>query len=301
MWFPMIWLSFNCRGLANPKKRLALKRLMHESRCDIIFLQETLCTSEVAMRTLQALRPGWIFHGMDASGRSGGLAIGINPRKSRPLSTWGGRGFLGMDIFLGDLGFSIRIINIYGPNLNRLSFWKNFLNSNHITHNTVLGGHFNFSLGVGESWGHHAQIDPIAEHMSMLIDAHRLVDIPLNKKLPTWHNQRTGEAALGRRLDRFMMHEDLIPFFPLYRQWVSTGGLSDHLLILLQVSGATIKPRSPFKFFAGFLQDPDYINMVSEYWGLQPPLREKRKAVDFWIKGAKEIDGDLGEKEASQR
>jgi len=183
---------------------------------------------------------------------------------------------------MGDLGIPIRIINIYGPNQNRLPFWQNFLNGNHITQNTVIGGDFNFSLGAGESWGQHAQCDPIADQMNMLLDAHHLVDIPMNKKLPTWHNQRTGEAALGRRLDRFMMHEELIQLFPLYRQWVSTGGLSDHHPILLQISDKKSKPRSPFKFFAGFLQVPEFIKLVTDFWASQPPLREQRKAMDFY-------------------
>lgn len=187
-----------------------------------------------------------------------------------------------MDIFLGELGCPICIINIYGPNLDRMTFWKKFLGSNHITSATVLGGDFNFSLGVGESLGHHAQPDPISEQMNMLIDSYRLVDIPMNKKVPTWHNRRTGEATLGRRLDRFLVHEDLIPLFPLYRQWVSSSGLSDHLPILLQVSEATSKPRPPFKFFAGFLQDLDFINVVTDYWRSHPPLRDQRKAADFY-------------------
>ena len=38
----MIFLSFNCRGLANPDKRLALKELIAHKPIDIIFLQETL-------------------------------------------------------------------------------------------------------------------------------------------------------------------------------------------------------------------------------------------------------------------
>lgn len=37
----------------------------------------------------------------------------------------------------------------------------------------------------------------------------------------------------------------------------------------------------PFKFFAGHLHDPDFINMVTDFWRLQPPLREQRKAADF--------------------
>lgn len=61
----------------------------------------------------------------------------------------------------------------------------------------------------------------------MLLDSHKLVDVPMNKKVPTWHNTRMGEAALGRRLDRFLIHEYLIHKLPLYIQWVGMGGLSD--------------------------------------------------------------------------
>lgn len=208
------------------------------------------------------------------------MALTLERASLFPLG--GGKGFLGMDIFMGELGRPIRIINIYGPNLDRLPSWKKFLGSNHITSATVLGGDFNFSLGVGESWGHHAQPDPISEQMNFLIDSYRLVDIPMNKKVPTWHNQRTREAALGIRLDRFLVHEDLIPLFPLYRQWVSSGGLSDHLPILLQVSNGSSKPRSPFKFFVGFIQDLDFINMVTDYWRSQPPLRDQRKSMDLY-------------------
>jgi len=210
----MIWLSYNYRGLANPKNHLSLKRLTQETRCDILFLQETLCPLDISVRTLQSILTGWTFHGLDTNGHSGSLAIGINPRKVKLISTWGGWGFMGMDIFMGELGIPIKIINIYGPNQNRLAFWHNLLESNLISNSTILGGDFNFSLGVGESWGHHAQLDPILEQMSMLLDSHKLSDIPMNKKVPTWHNRRTGDAALGR-LDRFLIHEDLIQKLPL--------------------------------------------------------------------------------------
>lgn len=129
--------------------------------------------------------------------------------------------------------------------------------------------------------GHHSQIDPISNQFSTLLDTFKLVDVPMNKKMPTWHNRRIGEAALGRRLDQFLIHEELLRTLPLYRQWVGTGGLSDHLPIYLQISGPSKKPPAPFKFFSGFLKDPKYINLVIEYWRAQPPLREKRMAADF--------------------
>lgn len=117
--------------------------------------------------------------------------------------------------------------------------------------------------------------------MGTLLDTYKLVDVPMNKKVPTWHNRRTGEAALGRRLDKFLIHEDLLCNLPLYRQWVGTGGLFNHLPILLQVSGPTKKPRSPFKFFSGYLQEPEIINLVTDFWRSQPPLRAQRMATDF--------------------
>jgi len=188
----MIWLSYNYRGLANPKKRLALKRMEKDSRCDILFLQETLCTSDISMKTLQSILPGWVFQGMDENGKSGGLAIGINPRTVKIVSSWGGWGFIGMDIFVGELGLPLKVINIYAPNQNRMAFWLNLLDNNLVTTSTIIGGDLNFSLGMEESWGHHAQLDPISEQMGMLLDTYKLVDVPMNKKVPTWHKRRTG-------------------------------------------------------------------------------------------------------------
>lgn len=249
----------------NPKKRLALKRLAHDSRCDILFLQETLCSSDNSARTLQTILPGWIFQGLDANGKSGGLAIGINPRTVKIISSWGGWGFIGMDIFMGKLELTLKVINIYAPNQNRMAFWLNLLENNLVTNSTIIGGDLKFSLGMEESWGHHAQLDLISELMSTLLDSYKLVNVPMNKKVPTWHNRRTGDAALGRGLEKFLIDEDLIHKLPLYRQWVGTGGLSDHLPIFLHVSGPTKKPRSPFGFFSGHLQDLDFINLVTDF------------------------------------
>lgn len=116
----MIWLSFNYRGLANPNKRLALKHLLHNSNCDILLLQETLGQSDIISKTLHSILPGWYFQGLDVVGRSRGLAMGINPRTVKHISSWGGFGFISMDIFASELGIQLKVINIYAPNQNRL-------------------------------------------------------------------------------------------------------------------------------------------------------------------------------------
>eukprot|EP00253_Pinus_taeda_P033624 PITA_33624 len=119
--------------------------------------------------------------------------------------------------------------------------------------------------------------------MSTILDTFKLVDIPMNKKFPTWHNRRIGEAALGRRLDRFLIHEDPLDTLPLYRQWFGTGGSSYHLPIYLQISSPSKLPRAPYKLFTGYLKDPDFINLVTEFWRAQPPLREHRMAANFYV------------------
>lgn len=75
-----------------------------------------------------------------------------------------------------------------------------------ITSSTIIGADLHFSIGNEESWGHHSQIDTLSDQLSSLLDLHGLIDVPMNKKIPTWHNRRTGEAALGRRLGRFIIH-----------------------------------------------------------------------------------------------
>ena len=55
-----------------------------------------------------------------------------------------------------------------------------------------------------------AQVDSITGYMIDLLERYNLIDVPMNKTLPTWRNRRVGEAALARRLDRFIMKGSLI-------------------------------------------------------------------------------------------
>jgi len=259
-------LSFNCRGLASASKKLALKRLYESSPVDIMLLQETLGLAESITAALSSIFPGWQFTAMDSTGRSGGLAIGFNPATIKALGSWGGPGFLGFDLFSADLGTTLRVINIYGPCQQRESFWNNLLGLSILSvEHLIIGGDLNFSLGYGESWGASAQIDPLTAFMTDLLDRHDLSDVPMIKPLPTWRNRRIGDAALARRLDRFLMKGTLLQRLHHFRQWVGNGGISDHHPIYLEINGQNKKPKAPFKFNHGWLQDPAYIKLVSDF------------------------------------
>lgn len=61
----MKWISFNCRGMASPARKLALRRLLELEKVDVIFLQETLGDNAHISFLLEALRLGWNFHTLD--------------------------------------------------------------------------------------------------------------------------------------------------------------------------------------------------------------------------------------------
>ena len=115
-------LSFNCRGLVNTHKKLSLKWLVSRLSLDVIFLQETLGTSESVRDLLQFVCLGWEFMVMDTRGRLGGLAIGCHSGSCQISSFWGCFSCLGVYLYSQKLNFSFCLINVYGPCQDRVGF-----------------------------------------------------------------------------------------------------------------------------------------------------------------------------------
>eukprot|EP00253_Pinus_taeda_P031163 PITA_31163 len=276
-------LSFNCRGLASEPKKLAIRRLFESELRDIIFLQETLGPAASIVHCLNTLTPRWKFLASDASGKSGGLAIGINPRTIRIDSSWGGQGFLGADIFSADLGVAFCIVNVYGPCQHREPFWNRLLNLSLLAaSHTILGGDLNFSMGFRESWGSMAQVDSITDFMRNALEQADFVDVPMQQPMPTWRNRRVGEAVLARRLDRFLLKGPLIQELHHFKQWVGDGGLSDHSPIHLEILGPLAKPKAPFKFNHTWLQDQDFIKLLKHIvinWAKEKNKRDTAQLI----------------------
>lgn len=143
----------------------------------------------------------------------------------------------------------------------------------------IIGGDLNFSMGFGESWGSHAQIDPLSDFFKDILEKHHLADIPMNKAVPTWRNRRIGDAAMARRLDRFMIKIPLLHRLTRYRQWVGAGGKFDHSPIYLEILGPEVKPRAPFKFNHVWLQDEEYTKLIKDHW-VSHPISNHRSAAE---------------------
>jgi hypothetical protein len=58
------------------------------------------------------------------------------------------------------------------------------------------------------------------------MEKHKLDDIEPLKMTPTWRNGRSGEDVVAKRLDRFLVSEDLLETRVHVRASVTEGGLS---------------------------------------------------------------------------
>jgi len=210
------------------------------------------------------------------------LAIGVNNRTAEIRNYFGGRNFIGLDICSHLIGRDIRIINVYGPCTDRANFWKNLLGSELFqADNILLGGDLNFSLGFSESWGHLAQVDTLTDSLTSLLEEHKWIDRPSARLQYTWSNNRSGEQSLARRLDRLLVKEPLYNSLPHIRQWVGSGGISDHRPIFLETENSSHKIKIPFKFNASWLLDPSYTLLVQNYWRTNPIRDDEDISVGF--------------------
>jgi endonuclease/exonuclease/phosphatase family metal-dependent hydrolase len=165
--------------------------------------------------------------------------------KNKTLKLLGNGLCLGGDFLLEGIGKEFRIINVYGPHTDQNTFWVNLFAKDLLkTELLILGGDLNFSLGEAESWGPTAHPDSQAGFFSHLLASNGLIDVAPLKMLPTWRNMRVGEARVAKRIDRFLISEPvaMLPFQ--FRQWIGSGGESDHSPVWLELEGTPIN-RQP--------------------------------------------------------
>jgi len=225
-------MSFNCRGLAGPKKKSALKRVLTLEHPDVILLQETLGEGDIIKEHLESWFTGWSFVTLDVRGRSGGLAVGWRTSALKVISAWGMESVLGVEVMSVELGISLLVINIYGPYLNRIPFWDSLFHNPMLDgESVVIGGDLNFSLGHSEVWGPSTHPDPQASYFTRMLVEKQLIDLEPIKLKPTWRNNRGGAARVAKRIDRFLVKEQMVDRFFQLRQWVGSGGASDHFPI----------------------------------------------------------------------
>jgi exonuclease III len=216
----MIIISLNIRGVGGLLKLASLRRLMDKHRPTVIFLQETLVGAEAARNFFFALRPDWMACAASSIGTSGGLLAAWDPLHFdfTPMLSPGGILLTGTCL---ELNTSLTLLNAYGPCLDRKLFWENLDRLGLLAiKDLIIAGDLNLTLSSKEIWGDKAKTDPLATFFTSLFTKNALVDLEPAELLPTWRNGRAGNSGIEKRLDRFLISEDLLNPSYLARAWI---------------------------------------------------------------------------------
>lgn len=139
------------------------------------------------------------------------------------------------------------LLNIYGPCTDRQTFW-NKVEAQGLFENLIIAGDLNLTTSIRETWGDYASLDSLADLFTSLFSQHNLVDYAPVQLAPTWRNGRLGSDSILKRLDRFLISDQLITSQDRIRSWVDSAFLSDHAPIFLLLDSSPYKITHPFKF-----------------------------------------------------
>ena len=190
---------------------LCLRALFNSLNPDLVLLQETMCSDMPALFAFSKILPTWEYCAISARGLSGGLLSAWNPLKDKCRAFHTFAGILLHASFRG-LPNPIHILNVYGPYKDKVFFWDKALHSGLLNlPNLVLAGDLNLTLHPSDIWGSKASLDHHSEHFLALFESVGLVDVAPPSIGPTWRNGRAGEEGICKRLDRFLISNELLP------------------------------------------------------------------------------------------
>ena len=145
---------------------------------------------------------------------------------------------------------TVRLVNMYAPYKERKYFWEEFDAIGVLRlKNLIICGDMNFTLFSNEVWGALAPLDPLASFLQDLFFRNNLVDIHLEKLIPTWKNNRHWDKGGGKILDRFFLENFFLNRENLsFGTWNIVANLSGHCPITLQIEEEEPGKKFPFNF-----------------------------------------------------
>ena len=263
-------VSFNVRGLRNPKKRRTLFHSFRKHKYDIICLQE----SHLQKNDIGLIEKEWgqNFHMAEGTTRSKGLLTlyGNNVQSSYISLISESDRCLVTRFSFEDL--NLTIANVYAPCVD--SGKRDFLNSvndcistlqSHQDSNLIILGDFNMvldnKLDIISGDYHDARIvkcfnDFVNE--LLLVDMWRLLNG--KKREFTWSRKN---PFIARRLDFILTSEQLVPFCKDCH--IVQLGFSDHKAVALDIDFSSFHrgPSFYYKFNVSLLHDASLVNEIN--------------------------------------
>jgi len=95
----------------------------------------------------------------------------------------------------------------------------------------------------------HAREDPLHPFFSQLTQFEGVVDVEPIKLIPTWRNGRGGQNYIAKRLDHFLISEDIMQACLRYKSKLCNIKIFDHMAVILYLEPncrkvSVISPRT---------------------------------------------------------
>ena len=74
----------------------------------------------------------------------------------------------------------------------------------------IMVADLKFTISKAEIWVSFGRSDPLGFYFSQLLLRHGLMDVPLDKILPTWKNGRVGDSGFCKRLDQVIVTDSWV-------------------------------------------------------------------------------------------
>jgi exonuclease III len=263
-------ISWNCRGLGNPRAIRSLCRLVREKKPNILFLMETKCRKE----KMEVLRVRMEFEGMfvvDVVGRSGGLALFWKERNVVKIQNYT-RKHISAVVHFPDRSKSWRLTGFYGnPDwTKRYESWTLLRHLKLYEPDAWLCiGDFNEIIDQNEKWGGVFRSENQMMQFRLALKECGLSDLGFRGSKFTWTNRRHDGDLIKERLDRAVANEAWCRLQTMREVQVLAGFKSDHLPLCVQLGDGDTSRRvmkKKFKIEASWMHDDDYLGVVHDAW-----------------------------------
>ena len=298
-------ITFNVNGLRNPTKRKLCFQYLKRHRANIIFLQETHCSSQIET---ESWTKEWAGDGIwnNYKSNSRGTAILWKSNSEFQIknlsSTHEGRTIIAL---LTRNKENILLINVYAPNTARerklyfstLAKQIDKLSSDYETDSIILGGDFNCVLDhskdkISPSGIHNdssvKEIKNMMNHFN-LIDAWRRLNP--NDLQYTWHKlcKNKPHLNISVRLDRWLISDKIFP--EAKNCEILSCAISDHSPVVLSMETleGIKRGKGTWKFNNDLLTSNEFKGEISDMWKLWQNKKLHFNDISEWWEKGKEM------------
>ncbi|XP_042988712.1 uncharacterized protein LOC122316247 [Carya illinoinensis] len=264
----MICISWNCRGLGNPRGVRALRDLVRKEVPMVLFLQETKL-HVTKMECVKRLLGYECCFAVSSEGRSGGLALMWQEETNLNVQSYS-KNHIDALIHNAEHDGQWQFTGVYGhPDTELRQETWNTIRSLRGTVSVpwLVCGDFNEVLCWQEKRGGRNRPERQMRTFRQLLDDCSFVDLGFMGPPFTWCNKRDVQHTVSERLDRYLANQGWIDWFPGFRVVHGSSASSDHLPILLYSRREKSSKRNKlFRFEAMWTEEGEYENIVEDSW-----------------------------------